>query len=210
MKRIGASVVLLLATVVTSSLPAQAKGITQATFTGPGLPPSGIMIRTDPENGGGSQGQVLMEGLSAVFEEYRLDAPPVPTTDLGPQYRATIAFDFAPRLLRVTLYPYAEGGPVMFIPAGQKLGPEFEVPTLSSGWTVTATTFLDTLRKLGFPRTDPGTEPATTQTVPLRAEPGRATSSSAWATWLIVCGVATMLVATGLMVHRSRHRATAA
>jgi hypothetical protein len=210
MKRIRTLVVLMFGAVLASALPAQAKGVTNASFTGPGLPPGGITVRTDDGNGGaGPLGHALMEGLASVFEDYKLDAPPVPKSDLGPEYRATLAFDFAPKPLHATLYPYADGGPAMFIPAGQELGPEFEVPTLPGGWTATDATFRDTLVELGFPETAPLIDAAFSPNDPLPAE-RRLASPNPWTVPLIVGGILTVLLVTALIVLRARRHAAAA
>jgi hypothetical protein len=209
MKRIGTLVVLMLGAVVASALPAQAKGITEATFTGPGLPPGGITVKTDDGNGPvNALSQQLMEGFGGVFEDDKLDASPVPNSKLGPPYQLTLSFDFAPRPLRAMLYPYAAGGPVLFIPAGQKLGPEFEIPTLPGGWTATDTTFLDTLVELGFPEKAPVFEAAPVQNSHPPA-PQPAPSTSGGAAWLIVGGVLAVLLTGMIMVRSRRHPAAA-
>ena len=205
MKRIRTLVVLMLGAMLASALPAQAKGVTSATFTGPGLPPGGITITTEDGNGGaGPPGPALTEGLASVFDDFKLNAPPVAESDLGPAYHATLAFDFAPRPLRAILYPYADGGPTLFIPGGQELGPEFEVPTLPGGWTATDRTFLDTLIELGFPETAPRIEAAPAQNDAVRAERQPASTLP-----LVVGGILTVLLVMALMALRSRRHAGA-
>jgi hypothetical protein len=195
MKRLGTLVVLILSAVLASAVAAHAKGITEAKFTGPGLPPGGITFKTDAPGPGSAISHELMSGLGGgIFDAFRLDAAPVPKSELGPRYEVTLAFDFAPLPIRATLYPYAEGAPAVFIPVGQKLGPEFEVPTLAGGWTTTDAIVLDTLIDLGFPKTAPDAETTPAPNVPPPAEPQLAPSSSWWAEWTIVGGVLLVLL----------------
>jgi hypothetical protein len=204
MRRSATIVVLALGSLLAAALPAQAKGVTSATFTGPGLPPGGLTIDTDDGHGGARpDGHTLMEGVAPLFESYKLDTPPVLKSDLGPKYQAVVAFDFAPKPLRMVLYPYAEGGPVIFTAPRQKLGPEFEVPTLESGWTSTDTTFLDTLVSLGFPETAPA---AVVSAPRAQAVAQPAPENGRWRMPVTVGAALAALLAGTLLLLRSRRR----
>jgi hypothetical protein len=139
---------------------AQAKGATSATIDGggPGGMPGGpITLRGDGEPGSGTDLGMLADGagvFAVMFEDGGGGLKAAPTDRLGPRY--TIAWTFADdsgkdRKVRQHVYPYAAGGPVTFMPAGQ---PVFDTTT-AGGWYQGFDGFRQQLIDLGLPNREP-------------------------------------------------------
>jgi hypothetical protein len=194
---------------------AQAKGATAATIDGGGpggLPGGPITLRGDGEPGSGTDLGMLAEGagvFAVMFDDGggRLDA--APTDRLGPRY--TITWTFADdlgkgRKVRQHVYPYAAGGPVTFMPAGQ---PVFDTNT-TGGWYQGFDALRAQLIELGLPNRGPLT-PAKPKTTPAPT-PAPATTASPAPAWLRLAAVAAaFLVLTAgavLTVRRQNTRET--
>ena len=136
------------------ALPAQAKVEGTAYVTGPGV--------GGPSGGSGS-GTIKMDGsdgggypvLSGLAEPGRYLAAR-PAGELGPRYEARLVIaapEGQPDLVQ-QLYPYAEGGPVLYTAPGQ----EFVMsPTgqAADGWFRIPPELIEELRDRGLPRTSP-------------------------------------------------------
>jgi hypothetical protein len=117
---------------------ALAKGPTEARISGPGLGKA-IVLSGDAESGGPSDFGSFVEGTGFFPSVFGQQPDPMltarPSGDLGPKY--TIEYkvptgDTTTAVVTQDLYPYADGSPVAYMPAGQLVfdsGP----PTLG-GW----------------------------------------------------------------------------
>jgi hypothetical protein len=174
------------------ALPASAKGISWAHFTGPGLPPGGITVSGERANAPLWQTGVL-ETKSATASDLGMTRK-----DLGPAYRAVYRFSFAPgRTVRQVVYPYSPRGPSTYTPAGQELGANFG--TLDAGWYYGSSELFGFLVKHGFPRHAPVVAAATS----LRTSG----SGSGWLWPIVVVGLAGMLLAGGWLNLKRRQKA---
>ena len=179
--------------------PAGAKGISEARFSGPGLPPGGITITH------GSYENLMQTGLLDL-KSPTLSIYDMTRRDLGPAYQARYRMDYAPRhQLRQVVYPYANGGPVTFTPPGQHLGQDYE--SFQGGWYLAPTALLPFLVKNGFPEEAPGTKPerkveVATAGLATGAESG---SSDGWI-WVVVGAVVVGLAATVLVARMAVRR----
>lgn len=199
------------AVVIAVAPPALAKGPTLMRITGPGLTHQ-IVI-----SGGGEPGQLdqlavlaTQTGLyTAMFgpnvsgpAPARLRTPP-PAAALGPRY--TIVYTVpgvTPQpgqefgQIREDLYPHAAGGPVIYIPSGQR---GFGQPLLVTGWLRGTPQLVRTLARLGVPATPGGrAAPAVRPPAPIRR------AGSATGVWLIAAAAAA--VAAALAAAMLRHR----
>jgi hypothetical protein len=188
---------------------AQAKGATAATIDGggPGGMPGGpITLRGDGEPGSGTDLSTLAEGaglFAVMFEDGsggRLDA--APTDRLGPRYTITWTFPDPnggkDREVRQHVYPYAAGGPVTFMPAGQ---PVFDATT-TGGWYQGVDSFRQQLIDLGLPNREPLTPiPANPQTP---ASPQPAQPPPAWPRIAAVAAALLTLAAGAALTRRRR------
>jgi hypothetical protein len=215
-----AALVALLLAVPTA---AQAKGATAATIDGGGpggLPGGPITLRGDGEPGSGTDVGMLAEGagvFAVLFDDGggRLEA--APTDRLGPRY--TITWTFADdlgkaRKVRQHVYPYAAGGPVTFMPAGQAV---FDTTT-TGGWYQGFDGFRAQLIELGLPNRaplTPATPKATPSPAPASPQPAPPTPASPPPVWprLAAVAAAVLILTTGVaLTLRRRHarEATAA
>jgi hypothetical protein len=163
---------------VVVALPAQAKVAGSAYINGPGLPGGGISV-----DGSDGAGWPVLSGLldGGLVEEA---APP---GALGPRYEVTFVIAEPPGQpdVRQHLYPYAEGGPVVYTPGGQEWfgGTAGTAPV---GWFAADQGLMDLLTDQGLPITAPAIESAAAaapQTEPSPALP--------WA----IAGLAALLLA---------------
>jgi hypothetical protein len=188
---------------------AQAKGATSATISGGGpggLPGGPITLRGDGEPGSGTDLANLADaaGLFAlVFEaDPGVVLPQAPTDRLGPRYTITWTMPDPAggpdRKLREHLYPYAAGGPVTFMPAGQ---PVMESKT-TPGWFRASDTLRQHLITLGLPNREP-LAPAT-KPAPQPPPAAPATPPSAWPRIAAVLA-ALLLLAAAAAVPLRRH-----
>ena len=176
-----------LVAVVILALPASAKGIRQARFTGPGLPKGGITITGD---------HGPLEGLGTLTDPGLKSARPF-SGATGPAYRVTLVFDFAPgQPVHQVLYPYAAGGPRTYTPPNQGLGGSF----LDIGWYQGSPDLLPFLIRSGFPAHAPLVAPDGSPSSPT------ATSWPAWAWVLVAMAMGGVLL---LVAARQRRRVVA-
>jgi hypothetical protein len=182
---IGAAVVAFL---LVLAVPASAKGIESARFTGPGLPRGGLWIHGDhPQLG--ALGVITDPGLKS--------AKPF-SGEPGPAYRAVVTFDFAPgEHATVIVYPYAAGGPRTYTPPNQVLSGAY----LDSGWYQSTPELTTFLKNNGLPSHAPTVAaPTGGTTVP---------SAGSWPVWawiLIAVGMGGALL---LVANRQRRRVVA-
>jgi hypothetical protein len=116
---------LLLATAACVLLPtaASAKGATQVVLEGPGLDRP-IRLNGAPMN---TDLPTMLIGMTGIAGSQNTSAP---TERLGPRYVATFTFTGQKARIRIQLYPFAEGGPLVHTEREQTLyGTE-----LTSGW----------------------------------------------------------------------------
>jgi hypothetical protein len=196
---------------------AHAKGASAATISGGGpggLPDGPITLRGNGEPGSGTDLGMLAEGAGVfvlMFDEGSEALPAAPTDRLGPRYTITwtMADDLGKgREIRQHVYPYAAGGPVTFMPAGQ---PVFDSET-TGGWYQGFDGLRAQLIELGLPDRDPLAQPAPKATptpAPASPQPAPATPSSAPPAWpWLAAAIAAILIpaATALTLHRRNAR----
>ena len=177
------------AAVVLLALPASAKGIQSAKFTGPGLPKGGLFVQ-------GDHPQLFDAGVLTD----PMDKSDTPFSGAkGPAYRAVYTFDFAPGQPVVQIvYPYAAGGPRTYTPPNQPLAGSFA----PNGWYQSTPTFLRFLKHIGFPQHAPAVATA-------GGGAAGAPSSGGWPAWtwiLIAAGMGGTLL---LVAARQRRRVLA-
>ncbi|MFN2544154.1 MAG: hypothetical protein ABR600_06230 [Actinomycetota bacterium] len=175
--------------------PASAKGITSATFSGPGLPPSGLVLDGMSE----AAAAPLWETGIAQDKMATLKMLGATDADLGPGYRAEYRFDFAPRdSVHQTLYPYAQGGPLSYTPP-QTLRRFGEV---ESGWFRGSRDLLAFLVRHGLPRTAPDDGSVVQLTTAARETTG--SSMSPWLWVLLAVGGVAVIGGTTVATRRLR------
>jgi hypothetical protein len=127
------------------AVPAQAKGALSATITGPGL---STPLRLEPK---GHEGLFYAFGAEAKADSLAFGGPLAtvqPPQRRGAAYR--IVFDFGRGIeLRLVAYPFADGGPVVSVPAGQHR--PFENAAVESGWFRADLGLPRTMVRLGVP-----------------------------------------------------------
>lgn len=146
---VGATVALL----VLMALPAQAKLTGEATISGPGLMGGGSI--TVDGDGSPRSGWAAFSGLLDIGATGTKEAP---TSELGPRYE--VVLEMRPRQdedIVKHLYPFAEGGALLYTPPGQKL---YDV-RIRSGWTAATTRVMDLLHEAGLPESVPILESVT-------------------------------------------------
>jgi hypothetical protein len=139
------------------ALPVQAKIEGSAFVSGPGLPGAGGGA------GGGGGGSIRMDGsdgngypmISGLVEPDRFRTQR-PQGELGPRYEARLVIETPNRQPDVVqhLYPFAEGGPVLYTAPGQDfiMAPAGEAP---AGWYRMPSELLRELRDRGLPKISP-------------------------------------------------------
>jgi hypothetical protein len=206
---------------------AQAKGATSATISGGGpggLPRGPITLKGNGEPGSSTDLGMLAEGsglYTVVFDSgTNAILPAAPTDRLGPRYTITWIFPDPEggkdRKVIQHVYPYAAGGPVTFIPAGQ---PVLDMTT-RGGWYQGFDGFRVQLIELGLPNRAPlaPATPAAKAPSPAPANPQpapAATAPSPAPVWPRLAAVAAIFLAlaagTALTLRRrSAREATAA
>jgi hypothetical protein len=204
---------LLLAVVPTA---AQAKGASAATISGGGpggLPGGPIDLKGDGEPGAGTDLANLAEA-AGVFALLFEDGPggelaTPPAADRGPRYTITWTFpngDGGADKVRQSVWPYAAGGPLAFMAAGQ---PVLDATT-KGGWYRADDGLRRTLIALGLPERqplavdNPGRPTPGSATLPHRgAEPGTGSLQAALVVGLLAVG---LLLVVGSVVMAVRRR----
>jgi hypothetical protein len=204
--------VLTLALLVLLALPtaAGAKGASAATISGGGsggLPGGPITIAGDGEPGAGTDLANLAEE-AGVFSLLFEDGPggelaAAPAGERGPRYTITWTFPNGAGgedKVRQAVWPYAAGGPVTFMAAGQKV---LDGAT-KGGWYRGADALRVRLVALGLPDRQPLAAPA--PPAPAKAAP--APADPAPAAWpRVAAGIGVLLAAAAvLVVLARRHR----
>ena len=137
-----------------ASSPASAKGPTEVVLTGPGLDDPIVLDQAGHWQSTGAE----LISATGIFEAFgyparlALTADP-PTTVLGPRYDATygtILPEGVPEELEVRqeLYPFADGGPVVYTPPGQSM---YGTQTTDGGWSRADPDLDELLVSLGVP-----------------------------------------------------------
>jgi hypothetical protein len=177
--RAGLVVSVVTAGLLTVALPAVAKGPVSASIEGPGLADPLVV-----------QWSVASEELAGLLTHSRLSdvlgaatgaVPPgvtavapsrsPPTRRLGSQYVVIYDMGTPGEVVREGLYPYAAGGPVVHVPAGQWFG----TWPLRGGWLRADVALLDVLTDVGLPAVDPvrpvATAPTPSASSPISGQP---------------------------------------
>ena len=151
---IAAALALLL--VPTSAL---AKGASKGTITGPGLAKPIQLTGIGEPGSAGTLGRVAEHtGFFAVVfgASPEVTLAKRPTGELGPRYLITYVMpgpNGADSKLVQELYPYAAGGPVSYMPAGQTF---WDGQRTHGGWYVGGPELKATLVEAGLPARAPG------------------------------------------------------
>jgi hypothetical protein len=189
---------------------AQAKGATAATISGGGpggLPGGPITLKGNGEPGSSTDLGMLAQGsgLDAVVfsDDPNAVLKAAPTDRLGPRYTITWTFPDPnggkDRKVIQHVYPYAAGGPVTFMPAGQ---PVLDMTT-RGGWYQAFDGFRVQLIELGLPNRAPLTpapKPATPTPAPATPQPAPAAAPASPApVWprLLAVAAAFLAIAAG-------------
>lgn len=182
--------------------PASAKPpIAEAKITGPG-------IEREITIGRGDTWTLWEYGIDSVggLDDTRADSAEelgLAPADLGPRYVVTYRFGFHDDI-RQDLYPYAEGGPVTYTPAHQKLTGLFGAAgfmRVTPGWYRSRSSlgFLRYLVDNGLPERNP-LAPVATGDAASGTTPGA--QRGPWAATLVVLGGLTALSLATLAVRR--------
>jgi hypothetical protein len=156
--RTGVIPLAVVATALALPAVAAAKGPSEATISGPGLK-SPLTIRGDGE-GNPSTDLGLLVNESGFFPQTFGQSPnPLlrarPSGLLGTQYTVTYTVPGpSTDTLRQQLYPYAAGGPVSYMEAGQKIWDQ----QTHGGWYRGTAALKARLVAAGLPRTDPASQ----------------------------------------------------
>lgn len=131
---------------------AQAKGPSAATITGPGLFSPITVDAVD-----GEAGFIGETGFFPATFGQTPDPmlPARPRGDLGPRYTITYKVPGpynTNSVVRQDLYPYAEGGPVLYTKPGQRF---FDGQRTHGGWFRANADLTQTLVRLGLPKAVP-------------------------------------------------------
>ena len=138
---------------VLQAVPAQAKGLEldHAVLEGPGLE---LSLNVSREEFGIVRSESSPTAIALRrFFGHKSEAPP--SGSLGPDFELSyhlnvgLAPDVTRRVVHLTLYPYAENGPVMFVPTGQ--GPVDDVDEIESGWAAFPSALVRNLQSVGMP-----------------------------------------------------------
>jgi hypothetical protein len=150
---------LVAATVLALAAPALAKGeATKITVTQKSSSTSGGGGSTSA--GGSGAAPVILAGdyaagwFQATGLGQTMSSAPVNHGLLGPAFAVTVIAECGSMrsVIHQTLYPYAAGGPEVFIAGGEKLCGEI---ALGPGWWATGSGLLNTLVSFGLPAADP-------------------------------------------------------
>jgi hypothetical protein len=182
-------VVLMVTGVLLLAQPAQAKMDGTAFITGPGIggPSSG-------GSGGSGSGSIKLDGsdgggfpvLSGLLDPAQ-HLTSTPEGELGPRYTARLRVNMPNRQPDVVqhLYPFVEGGPVIYTAPGQRwiFSPDGEAP---SGWFRPAPELMEELWDRGFPRTSPVSLEAPASEGQPQSAPATQPSAVVWGVVLLV------------------------
>ncbi len=153
MKRLALAVPCVVALLIPAM--AAAKGPSEATVTGPGLS-SALTIRGDGEGGNSTDLGLLVEE-GGFFPEVYGAAGPYPLLArkpdaLGPRYGVAylVPGGSSTDTLQQDLYPYAKGGPVTYMHAGQQF---WQTQRTNGGWYRGSAVLKTMLVKAGLPKT---------------------------------------------------------
>jgi hypothetical protein len=136
---------------------ADAKGVTTATISGPGLRApirlGQIATSSDPNAASPLTALANKSGLYATIFAQRPDPLTTirPAGPLGSRYVAVYHFDAPAQpqaTIRQDLYPFASGGPLSYTPPGQRI---FRTQTSHRGWYHASTDLKDLLVSAGVP-----------------------------------------------------------
>jgi hypothetical protein len=200
-----AIIVALLAVAATPSL-GLAKGAIGANINGPGIG-GGIRMNGSGESGSGSRLGALAESSGFFAQAYGMQPSPLqsrPEGDLGPRY--VVRYTMEPGNSGVIvqhIYPFAKGGPVTFMAAGQTF---YGTESTKGGWFRATSNLIPTLESIGIPKTAPASA-ATDSSKPTASEAREpettpshreaASSSSSWMLFSIVAVAALSICAGG-------------
>jgi hypothetical protein len=205
--------------------PALAKGTTQASISGPGLPRPVTVSAAAGSEALPGQGDALssLAGQTGLFtvlfgpglgdasmpgQPAQLRTPPTVAT-LGPEYTVTYtvpgvtpAPGQATGQIRQDLYPRAADGPVIYTPPGQQ---GFGQPLQATGWLRGTPQLTATLARLGVPAS--GSLPSAPSSAPAASAPAAApkpngTTVPAWLIAAIASAAAVAIAGTALWLRR--------
>ncbi|MGH2807885.1 MAG: hypothetical protein ACRDKT_11495 [Actinomycetota bacterium] len=121
--------------------------------TGPGIDGTLSVSRLEfgPIRHAGSPAAIALEGVQSPFER-----EPRPRGELGPGFVITYVEEFfldESEIVRLTayLYPYAEAGPVTYVPGGQRKDPFEPRRETRAGWLSYPERLVENLRAAGLP-----------------------------------------------------------
>jgi hypothetical protein len=141
------------ATLVAFGAPAEAKGVSRLTITGVGLERT-IVVGGDGSLAlsrilGASEFFVAMDGGGAGADHVALRSAADPQeSDLGPRLRLTWSVEwYHTQYVVQDLYLYADGGPVLYTPAGQALFDQ----TTTGAWHRGSPRLVDVIQAVGVP-----------------------------------------------------------
>lgn len=182
---------------------AQAKGARGADISGPGIERP---IRVGGDAVSGNRLGALAEASGFFTQVYGHEPSALlegrPEGDLGPLYSVRYAIEPGGQGgLTQHVYPFAHGGPVTFMAAGQRF---WGTETTAGGWVRALPGLRQTLTGIGVPKTFPA-RPATDiagsgQAPTIEASPGP--FAEAWP-WVLLAGAAG-LAGTGMLISRRR------
>jgi hypothetical protein len=196
MTRHVTALMLVTAVALMFAVAGQAKGPSKASIEGPGLN-GAIVYAGNGEDGGSTLGVFTQEAgfFPATFDQIPSPMlPGRPRGNLGPRYTVTYTVpgpNGGVDTIRQHLYPYAQGGPVTYMAAGQRI---FESQHTRGGWFQTLPTLKRHLVEAGLPESPPVT-----------TGDGSTTPDNTWVIAVAVGGtVLVVLLAAAIVVVRRR------
>jgi hypothetical protein len=209
-------VVVIAALLVVAATPslALAKGAIKANINGPGIG-GGIRMNGNGEPGSGSRLGALADSSGFFAQAYGMQPSPLlqnrPEGYLGPRY--VVRYTMEPGdggVIVQHIYPFAKGGPVTFMAAGQTF---YGTESTQGGWFRATSNLIPTLETIGIPTTAPASaatdsskptapEAQGPETAPSHRE--ATSSSSNWILLSIVGAAALAVCAWGTWVVRRR------
>jgi hypothetical protein len=214
-------VAVIVALVVVAATPSLvlAKGAIKANINGPGIG-GGIRMNGSGESGSGSRLGALADSSGFFAQAYGMQPSPLfhdrPEGDLGPRYAVRYTMEPGGSSVIVQhIYPFAKGGPVTFMAAGQ---PFYGTESTVGGWFRATSNLLPTLDAIGIPKGAPASADSAKPSGPDAQEAETApaqradTSSSNWILLSIVAAAVIAICGWGawVVVRRRPRSATAA
>ena len=198
-------VVMMFAGLLAAALPAGAKGATGATVSGGGLSaPVTIKGYGEPNSTGGLGGLAEAAGFfPLVFgQQPKVTLDSSPTKALGPRY--VVEWDMGGSVVREGLYPYASGGPLAHVAAGQPL---FGGNDRTTGGWYNAGDLVGALRKVGVAAPSRPAEIERTAKATAARQSVPAQPEAAWPVWATIAAMlaASILAAGGWLFLRRSH-----